>query len=228
MATVFLGGKKVFGYCLGVITVLFTLSAFLYSCVLMNASSLPLRKNFYFLASESEHAQATAYFIQADGGAGYPLTVKGKDYVAISVYLDYSDGVRALESYSEREESTLITLGTEKLYFKTAAEKRSAKKAQGAFYSLLGCIEVLEKEIARLENGATQQSCGRILKELENQFRFLKEEYSGLFSEFSTVCAWAEGETSHLQTKIIYLKDLRFILCDLCFSFVKLSQAYAL
>ncbi len=208
---------------------LFTFGTFFYAWNLKNAKTADVSKNFYFLVDESTHIEASAYAAKQVGGAGYLLDVDERTYVAVSVYLNGTAGERAKNSFSEnRENAELLTLSGGTLYFKKREEKRNSEKIVGAFRSLYGNIEVLEQEIARLEDNATQQSSKRVLRILENNFSYLDKEYKEIFPAYSQVCGNVAESLKQAREGIVYAKELRYLQCELCFAYVDLCKNFSL
>ena len=195
----------------------------------MQASVYNTDKTFYFLVLEEDKIEVASYEVKLDGGAGFLLDYENCDYVALSVYLSGIEGDKACASISQKYgNAKIISINSGKLYMKRDSQKKTAKKTQGGFNSLYGCIEVLSREIARLDKGATQQSSGRILSQVAGNLQYLSEEYTSCFFNFSNVCQNGANALYKSVSSIIYTKDLRYILCQLCFDFIKLSKEFSL
>lgn len=200
----------------------------LYGWSVLRVTEIEVSKSFYFLVNTSSHIEASTHNAQYLGGAGYLLEYEEGVYVALSAYLNEADAARAKESLLENNESVdTVTVVSGNLRIKGKNEEHAAK-LRGAFHSLYGNIEVLEKEIARLENGATQQSSGRILKILEKNFSYLTKEYETTFPAYAQACWEAAAWLKNAREDVIYVKDLRYLQCELCVSYGDLIENYAL
>ena len=229
MSAIVLYLKKIGIVLIVILTVGFAYSAVAYSNVLTNAHTVALNKDFYYLVDTSTHTQAVSTFAQLQGGAGYLLEADSREYVAYNVYFSEQDGTaakQALEAY--QTQPSLYTVSVADLVFKTKEEKKQAPIIVSAFSCLDGCMQVLNREITRLDNGATQQSSKRILQTLIKQFMHLSKEYQTSFPEYAAVCANATSQLQACTNDIVYVKDLRYLLCDLGVSYVQLSKDFTL
>ncbi len=218
--------KKLF-VMLGAITLLCSVfGVYLYTRYLDNATVEAVSQNYYFLVSDSTSVEASTYEIQLNGGAGYLMEQDGREYVAISTYLTEIEAQTVQKNW--KEDTKIFTVGSEKLYFKKQADKKNAKKIIGAFHTLEDIIEVLHLEINRLEKGATQESCKRILQTLEKQFAFLENEYEGFFPKYSKICQTAIKRLEKMINDTVFVKDLRYLQCELCEAYATLAKDFAL
>ena len=87
---------------------------------------------------------------------------------------------------------------------------------------------MLNGEIKRLEEGATQESSKRILQSLSRQFAYLSKENSMQQEEYTKLCQNASNRVEGFIQGVVYVKDLRYLLCDLCNGYLKLSKNFAL
>ena len=207
----------------------FVLIMLFYAVFLSRTETVWVGKSFYFLVSKTEHIEAGAHDAKLDGGAGYLLEYGGREYVALAVYLDGEDG-RAVQAAmtANGEDTKLLQMDIDKLFFKGCAEKKNAPLYQGALECLYGCMEVLGLEIDRLDDGATQQSSMQTLGLLLKQLRYLASEYQTSFASCAKVCANAVESLSALLSDTIYAKDLRYLLCDLSAEYIRLASAFSL
>ena len=195
-------------------------------CVSLHIQPRSLRngKNFCFLVSKQSHIQAGMHEAQLNGGAGYLLSHKGREYVALSVYLKVEEGERitcVLKEQGEEVELCMLTATSLQLSGKGDKERMH----QEAIDCLYGCMQVLEQEIVRLDRGATQQSSLKIIKTLIRQFSFLAKKYTQNYPAFTKVCLQAKKFLEECANPILYVRDLRYLLCDLCVSYVDLASA---
>lgn len=207
------------------ITFSFLCFSFAYAVFLSSATVVDTAKTFYFLVSPSTHLEASAHNAMQIGGAGYLLHANGRDYAALSVYLT-DTAATAVSTNLTDTPTQIIALESNKLYLKTRRQKQKETVYKNAFSCLGDCIGILDEEIARVEGGATQQSSKRILKTLKNTFAFLSKEYKNGFAAFATVCQSAKNTISALTQATVYVEDLRYLQCELCVSYLRLSEAF--
>lgn len=229
MATDFLWKKRCLRPLVGAVAVLFTLATLVYAYALTGVKAVGVYKYFHFLVSTSTHIEASTHQVTLDGGAGYALRRGEREYVAYHVYMQGVDGERALEAVSlQGEEVELLSVGVEKLYLKTREDKRNAQTLLEGMELLYAYIRILSDEIARLDGGATQESCKRVLRALSDQLSYAEKEYAERFSGLSSVCgALAQGLKERTE-EVIYTRDLRYLLCESCVAYVSLGEEYAL
>jgi hypothetical protein len=220
--------KKRLSFAAKTAAVVFIFCALFYAWFLNQAERYPYRKRFYFLVDTSTHLDACVVGATLQGGAGYIVADDEREYSALSVYLTESAGNTAKNSLLDEQSYSLIEKRVDGLYFKTRQEKRKKTRILSAFQCLDDCIEVLNGEIKRLEESATQQSTKRVLNELKKQFIYLSNVYRKDFPSYARVCAKADRDLEMVVGGIVYAKDLRYMCCQLCDSFVKLSEEYAL
>ncbi len=184
-----------------------------------------MNKTFYFLVFQTEHVEAGNYAIQLKGGAGYFLEYENQPYLAFSVYLDESEGIAVQSAVADAQ---LLSISVDRLYLKTCVEKRNAPVYQGALDCLYGCMEVLGFQIARLDNGETQQSAMKTLALLLKQLRYLAMAYKGEYANYAEVCQRAGNTLGDIITEVIYTRDLRYLLCDIALSYIRLAAKFSL
>jgi len=183
---------------------------------------LTFNKTFYFLISKTEHVEVGIYETQLDGGAGYLLNHEGEEYVAVAVYLTEEVGKAVQASMNE---TLLLSISTEDLYLFNRKQRSRAQDYKAAMDCLYHCIEILSKEIARLDKGATQQSSMKMLRILQKQFAYLSKEYENRFSAFSMACGMVSERMEQLLSDIIYARDLREIMCYACDWYIQLAKS---
>ena len=182
----------------------------------------------YFLVMESRNVEATSQFLQWDGGAGYFMEYNGEEYVATSVYFEESDGLTVQAGLRLEGKSTeLLALGNTKLYFKGNRQKKRAEYYLGALRAFYGCLQVFGKGIAVLERG-TQEQTKRYYAPLERQFRYLGTQYADGYPSFSKICEEGAGALDKMSSQTLYVKDLRYLLCQLSMEYVILTANFSL
>lgn len=228
MATNFLWSKTcayvLLGLALGV-----TSGAMAYAKTLSAVETVALNTDFYYLVSEETRIEVSAELIKLEGGAGYLLQEKDGDCVALNVYLSEKDANSVLRSINGSEKNLSVKRrSSDKLYLKTLTDKKNALTYKGAFDSLYGCMQVIENCAFRLENGMTQESCKRILKKVQGQLGYLSAEYKNSFPDFATLCENKGNALGEILEDIVYLKDLRYVLCEMAGGYVALTDNFKL
>ncbi len=204
----------------------FSLCIFFYAAFIHRAQSVWHGKSFYFLVSPTEHIEVGVFDAQLDGGAGYLLNDNGREVVVLAAYLNKTDAITAQTGIAENSE--LLNISVERLYFKTRREKKNADSYQSALSALYNCMQILEQEIYRLDNGATQNSSRSVLKILQRQFAHMDKEYEGKYSSFSEVCKKAVASLEEIVSDIVYASDLRYLLCELTVGYIALAKEFSL
>ena len=196
-----------------------------YALVLREVEASGTERIFYFLVSENPHLQVSTIEIQLENGAGYLLKDGNKEYTALSVYLRSSESEKALQSANKRfSDLKIIPVESGKLYFSSRLDKKRAPKILGGLNTLFGCMQVIDYEIKRLEEGATQQSVKRVLQEIEGTIVFLGKDNEF----FSSVCKSTATALNKSVSDIVYLKDLRYLLCEICSAYKNISEEFSL
>ncbi len=229
MSAVLFWKKRIYLIVTGILSTVFVCAFILYAYFLIGIETVSLNKSFYFLVSENTHVEASTHIIEQNGGAGYLLEAGEREYVVFSVYLKESDGQAVLSKVGALEENvSIVEQRIGKLYFKTRSEKEKKEQITGVFRSLYGCIEVLDKEIARLSNGATQESSKRVLGVLYKQLNYIAIETKAVFPQMSELCKNVAQKLFSFTQDIVYVKDLRYLQCEMCNKYVKLGETFAL
>ena len=194
------------------LSLFFVLACVGYAFSLSKAKEVNFEESVYFLVLEDARIEAGTEFVKWQGGAGYLLSLGEEEYVAISVFLNKESAEIVQKRLRENGQKTsLIKKGVQRLYFK-GKEKRKASMYINALNLFKSYVHLLEDCIGRLENGLTQEGCKRILKTLEKQFCYAQKVYAG-YPAFSHLCDKSSQELSKICEGIIYLKDLRYLLC---------------
>ena len=205
----------------------YSILAFSYS--LHRAESIYVGKNFYFLVSMSKCTEVGIFDVQSEGGAGYLFSYDGKEYVALSVYLNVVDADIVQSTLrAEGEKTELKQASVERLYFSAGSEKARKNAYVAALDCLYQHITVLEGEIARLSKGGTQESSKRILRILSKQFSYLAKIYDKTYENFSRYCKTAAGDIDREIEQTVYVSRLRYILCDMCVNYLNFSKGFEL
>ena len=193
--------------------------------VISQKERIDLGKKFYFLVSSSTHIQASTHFVEWSGGAGYLLDYQGCEHVVFSVYLQEQDSLQVQTALMEKD-TNVLTISVDSIYLYKRQDKEKKVSIKGAFQTLYNCCEILEKIIDRYAQGGTQESGKRLLNVLQEQLCFLSKEYRAKFPQYADVCQKSAETISQLLKNTIYLKDLRYLLCELSVSYVDLADMF--
>ena len=193
-------------------------------CVIINVQKVPINKNFYFLVSKSTHIQASTHYVAWTGGAGYLLEKNGREYVVYSVYLEKEDGINVQAALTDKD-TELLTLSVETLYLYSNKAKKNKDNLTSACSSFYSCLLVLEECINILSSGGTQEMGKELLAILQKQMYYLKKEYK-TFPYYQMICRKGEEKINQLKNGTIFLKDLRYLFCELVVGFLNFSKIY--
>ncbi len=199
----------------------------IYAGILSSAKSVNLSTTFYFLVLDETHIEAGAAFAKLDGGAGYFMEHNGKMYVALSVYMNESDGVTVQRNLNASGRKTLlIKKGVQKLYLKNRFKKEFVSQVN-ALKVLRSYIHILNECTTLLNKGITQEKCKSQLQMLERQFLYARSVYAG-YKQYADICERSALELSKLSQKTIFLKDLRYLLCWQAEKYIALCKHFSL
>ncbi len=208
---------------------LFTLGCVFYSWSFYQMEVYNVSKSFYFLVVDEVHIQASTAEIQYDGGAGFLLDYDDKEYLALAVYMKNSEAEQAkLAVANKYTNAKIVRLSSGNLYIKHKAQKNQVHKLIGALESTYGNMQVLNGEITRLANGATQSSSKRVLSHIADNLRYLEQENKEHFPAFSSVCAQTLQNLEEYTKDIVYAQNLRFLLCEWSVAYMRLTEEYNL
>ncbi len=227
MSTDFLR-NKIWKIAAGFAAVFFTAFCFVYALFLNRAKAVEIKTGFFYLVREETNVEVGVEFVKLEGGAGYLLRQNGKDYVVLSIYFHENDALAVQANLSDREETKIVYVGVDTLYFKRAQDKKNAAVYVGALKILRGYMEVFSGTIALLEDGATQESIKRILLPLSRQFACLSQEYAEIYPEFSSVCQGYAKRIEEYCTEILFVGDLRYELCAMTEDYLSLANKFSI
>lgn len=203
------------------LTIVFVFGIILFKKNVGAITTLQTQKEFYYLTSTSTHIEASTYNAQYLGGAGFTLEYKDRAYVAYAVYTDLTMAERAFQALKEQDEDVCI-LKVQAKQAKIPLDNTTAYK--NAFHCLYAQIRLFNAEITRLEDGATQESAKRFLNIQQRQFAYMKKEYEQSFPQFSAVCRNAVEQIERMKKQTVYAKDMRYLECFLCDSYIRLGD----
>ncbi len=225
MSTNFLR-KKVKGACFA-LSVAFVTGGFCYATEMKTSKRVEISQSFYFLLSQEMHLSAGAEQVKLEGGAGYLLRAEGKDYVAISVYLQKKEGEQVFQTLQKqgkevkllpKEIDTLCFFGKDK---KKAAFYVSALRLAGNY------IALLNEWLVYLDKGGTQKRCREGLNELARQYVYAGESYRE-YEKFSKNCQATAKMLERLCEDVLFVKDLRYLLCLQVENYCNLCEEFSL
>ena len=90
------------------------------------------------------------------------------------------------------------------------------------------CAQVLSGCIDRLEKGMTQEGCKRLLTPLEKEFLYLSKEYKESYPQFSAFCERVAQDLFLKGQDTIFVKDLRYLLCEVCVVWEELASEFSI
>lgn len=200
-----------------------------YAFFLSRVNTVFVGKTFYFLTSTSQSVQANAYSIALDGGAGYVLQTNGRAYATLAVYLKETEADKVQRQLQKSgEETEIVKKEIDKLYLKHFKDRKNAKRIKGAVDCLYSYIQLLNGEIRRLEEGATQQSCARVLRNLSKQLYFFSKETQNVWADCAISCLKNAQDIDNIAKNTILLKDLRYMQCKMSEDFFKICKNFIL
>ncbi len=226
MVTDFFAEKERGFRAVSIILVVFILLSIVYSRFLCQVEKIDVRKRFYFLVAQTTHVDAAIYNANLNGGAGYLLQYKGEEYVAFSVYLNDLECSAAQNALAQ--DAQLLSIYIESLYFKGYREKENKMIYRNALECVYNCIEVLQLEINRLDNGATQQSSARTLAILLRQLQYLSSKLFKSYKDCADACRRVADQLRTIISNVIYVKELRYLLCELTMQYIGLTSQFSL
>lgn len=218
--------KKIYKIVAGV-AACFTAFCCLYALFLSGVKEVALRVGFFYLVREETNVEAGAEFVRLEGGAGYLLRQDGRDYVVLSVYFQEQDALSVQANIINGENVQLVYTGVDTLYFKRAREKKNAALYVEALSGLYAYMQVLDGGIALLEKGVTQECAKGILLPLSRQLRCFAQEYEEEYPAFSSVCREYGKEIEGYCNKILFVSDLRYLLCAMTGEYLSLARAFS-
>lgn len=229
MSAFFIKWRWITGIISIILSIAITLGACGYAGVLSCVEAVGEARTFYFVVSNSTHVEVSAQVARLQGGAGYALTLNNGEWAAYSVYFSEQESQSVCQALAQQEtEAEIVTLRANRLYFKNGYQKKRANEIVGALDTMYGCMQVLEREIARLEQGATQESSKRILQTLVKQFAYLEKNNGDSVSGLTDVCESVQTQLLQGIGDVVYVKDLRYVLCELSVAYVNLSRNFSL
>lgn len=146
-----------------------------------------LLSSLYFLIDDRENVEVGAILSSFQGGAGYVLSVNGREYAVHTVYLSEENGQQAVEENG----------GTKLIEVKVKSERTN-----GAIYDV---ILILEKVIDGLNNGWTQERAKRVLSDVTISLKSLSKTEVFYKKPYEKLLKAQEG--------VLLIKDLRYTVC---------------
>ena len=180
-------------------------------------------KHFYFLVSTSTHLEASTHFVSWSGGSGYLLDDNEQEYVVFSVYLQQEAALQIQENLQEA--TKVVKRSAEYIY---APSKKISKDIEGAFQTYYSWLIILEQAISRLVYGCTQQSCKQVLNTIKQQMDYSSKKYNNSFSAYANVCRRGAEQLTKRINGTVYVKDLRYLLCEFCVAYCDLVESFSI
>ena len=192
---------------------------------LATVKAVDINANFYFLAVTDPHVEVGAEFAKLQGGAGYVLRRNNFDYAILSVYLNEKEAI-AIQNNLQKN-TLLLEITAPNLYFK-GNQKKKSHIYEGALKTFYTKLVVLNEYIKKLDKGMTQENCKRLLARLERMYEYGAEEYKTAYSEYAEICRVSAKELSNVRQGIVYVKDLRYLLCEQAEKYITLCERFSL
>ena len=210
-----------------VIFVIASVFACMYAGVIANAQKIDFYDSFYFLVTDDTKIEVGAEFAKLEGGAGYLLAHNGAEYVTLSVYLEENEGLFVQEALQKTGRNTsLIQKEVETLYFKREEKKKSTFYISG-LKTFKSYINLLNETIKRLDEGLSQEKCKALLKMQYKQYNHAQGQYYA-YKALSNVFEKSAEQLFVILDGVIYLKDLRYLLCWQAEKYITLCSQFSL
>ena len=205
--------------------VAFCFGAVGYAGFLNGAVKIGAQKTFYYLTTSVESVEVGVLDVTKNGGAGYVLDGNGKE-VALSVYFNAEDAETVFATNLHKYDGLKIAKrATNAIYVKRYSDKKRAKKIASDFENARRHIAMLEEILIGLETGETQESVKRKLGALKESFQTLE---STSISELCPLFACGRQGTHDLENGVVTASELRYLLCELSFSYTHAAGAFTL
>ena len=219
--------KKVFFQLASVGIAMFFLCICAYTGIIASAKRVFVGVSFYYLVTDDVKVEAGAEFAKLEGGAGYLLEYEGSEHVTLAVYLEESEGLAVQQNLQKTGRCTsLLHKGVSTLCFKGAEKQKGALYVNG-LNGFKSYICVLKEVIDGLANGLTQEKCKNLLSVLLRQYKHAQV----CFSAYQPLCELLEQSFSRLSilvNDVVYLKDLRYLLCWQTEKYLALCSEFSL
>ncbi len=212
-------------YVVGIVLAVLLIASIIFSTkACKNAQILPYEVEIYYLVTEDVHVQAGAEFVRLEGGAGYLLENKGKEYVVLNVYFAQSDAKSVQDALSALGRKTqVISLSENTVKSRDKQGYLRLQKYIGALQSMYGCMNVFSQSIMLLEKGETQERVKEMLLKISAHLTYLSKIY-GDYNRYAQVCVKTAENLTLYKNEILYVCDLRYILCDMAYEYMKLMK----
>ena len=211
----------------GAIFVIFSAFACVYAGIIINAQKVDFCDSFYFLVTDDTKIEVGAEFAKLEGGAGYLLTHNGAEFVTLSVYLEESEGLSVQEALQKTGRDTaLIQKGVERLYFKGKEKEKSTLYISG-LNTLKSYINLLNDIIKRLDEGVSQERCKSLLTMQYKQYNYAQKQYC-TYKALHNVFKESAEQLLAILDGVVYLKDLRYLLCWQAENYITLCSQFSL
>ena len=199
----------------------------IYAGIIRNAQKVEGGSCFYFLVTDDTKTEVGAEFAKLEGGAGYLLEHEGKEYVTLAVYVEESEGVAVQQNLQKAGKTTfLLQKSTPMLWFK-GKEKKQASFYVSGLNTLKSYLYALKSTIDCLDEGLSQERCKGLLNTQVRQYKHAKECYKE-YKKLSEVFEKSAQQLVAILDGVIYLKDLRYLLCWQTEKYLALCSEFSL
>ncbi len=206
---------------------LFCVLGCMYASLITNAKRVDVNSHFYFLVTDDVKTEVGAEFAKLEGGAGYLLEHGGSEFVALAVYLEEGEGLTVQENLQKEGKITsLLQKGVLALWFKGVKKKRANLYVNG-LNTFKSYIYLLNETINRLDKGLTQERCKSLLNTQVKQYQYAKECYRE-YSALSDIFEKSAQQLFAILEEVVYLKDLRYLLCWQTEKYIGLCEEFSI
>ena len=219
--------KKFIFHIASVVCVTFFLCACVYAGIIANAERVFVGASFYFLVTEDVKVEVGAEFAKLEGGAGYLLEYDGVERVTLAVYLEESEGLSVQQNLQKDGKSTaLLYKGVSSLCFKGREKQKSSLYVNG-LNTFKSYITILKGIVDGLAKGFTQERCKSLLNIQLKQYNYAQACYSS-YQPLCEALGESAKQLSNILREVVYLKDLRYLLCWQTEKYISLCSQFSL
>ena len=192
------------------------------------SESISVEKTFLRCSGNNKSNDRTFSSLRAI--AGFLLKSEKHDKVALCVYFQGEEATKIKNANSQKYENLQITAQTcANLYLKRDSEKKQAKIIKSGFDGIYTAARLLDETGKMLEKGGTQNTAKSLLKRISSYLESLSEKFKqNKISNFEKVFKNAKSKVDEICTQVVYLKDLRYLSCNLCSEYFRLYSSYSL
>lgn len=196
---------------------------------------MAVQKTYYLLLSGEYEDEATAevfaYGDYVNGGSGYLWAHGGKNYTVLSCYLSQS-GAEEVQTLLNRQNisTEIYPIAVSYFVLRTPADLEDKELLSSSVSVIDGVLQTLYYTANSIEKGEfTQLQARSALAECKSLLSGLSAEQSAGV-KYSAIASMAQNsieELERLEDRIVYARDIRYVLVSLCVDFCALGEIYA-